>query len=130
MRRLGRDALARAVAPEIAKRIKKGAWKRVSESGVDEFDRIESAPASLACVKCHGIQYFYRLGPNAWNIMIHHASGGLLYGYEVKRPAWVTEDRKRAYRPLLGRKPSVRRQEVLERLLRGWKDKEIAKDLG
>ena len=67
---------------------------------------------------------------NSWNELVHHLSGGLLYGYEVPKPEWLTFERKRAYAPKPGRRASVRCEEVLERLLRGWKDRQIAKDLG
>jgi len=66
---------------------------------------------------------------NSWNELVHHLSGGLLYGYEVEKPAWLV-GRKRAYMPKPGRKPSKRCEEVLDRRLRGWKDRQIAKDLG
>jgi hypothetical protein len=96
----------------------------------DELDRIEPPPPTFACVKCHGVRYFNRIGPNPWNELVHHLSGGLLYGYEVKRPTWVTPDRRRKFAPQLRRAPSRRRQEVLERLLKGWEYKQIARDLG
>jgi DNA-binding CsgD family transcriptional regulator len=95
-----------------------------------DCDQIQHPPGALACCRCHGVRYFYRLGPNAWNEMIYHVSGGLLYGYEVPRPAWVTHDRKRAYHPQNRRVPSRRREQVLERLLAGWAYARIALDLG
>ncbi len=95
-----------------------------------DCDKIQHPPGTLACCRCHDVRYFYRLGPNAWNEMIHHVSGGLLYGYEVPRPAWVTHDRKRPYRPHNRKPPSRRREQVRERLLRGWAYAKIAHDLG
>lgn len=96
----------------------------------DEVDQVQPPPASFACVRCHGVRYYCRIDPNSWGELIHHLSGGLLYGCEVTKPEWLTKDRKRAYHPIINRAPSKRREEVLERLLRGWKDRQIAKDLG
>lgn len=96
----------------------------------DEWDQLEPPPMTFACWHCHGVRTFSRADKNSWNELVHHLSGGLLYGYEVPKPEWLTFERKRAYAPKPGRKASVRCEEVLERLLRGWKDRQIAKDLG
>ena len=48
----------------------------------------------------------------------------------MKRPEWFKFERVRAYRPQINREPSKRRQQVLERLLRGWPYKRIAADMG
>src|SRR2546429_7705251 len=96
----------------------------------DEVDQVKAPPASFACVRCHGVRYYCRIDPNSWGELIHHLSGGLLYGYEVKKPEWLTKDRKRADHPIITRAPSKRREEGLERLLRGGKDRQNAKDLG
>jgi DNA-binding CsgD family transcriptional regulator len=84
----------------------------------------------FACVRCHGVRHFSRVDKNSWNELIHHLSGGLLYGYEVKRPAWLTPDRKKRFVKMVRRQPSVRRAQVLARLLKGWTDRRIATDLG
>jgi hypothetical protein len=100
------------------------------EKDRDENDQMPTPEPAFACVRCHGVRYFSRVDKNSWNELVHHLSGGLLYGYEVKKPEWLTEDRKHAFGSKIGRPPSKRREEVLERLLRGWKDRQIAKDLG
>jgi DNA-binding NarL/FixJ family response regulator len=43
---------------------------------------------------------------------------------------WLGPDRKKNFYPMINRAPSKRREQVLERLLLGWKDREIAQDLG
>jgi DNA-binding CsgD family transcriptional regulator len=95
----------------------------------DEWDQLEPPPMTFACARCHGVRTYSRADKNSWNELVHHLSGGLLYGFEVEQPAWL-KGRKRAYAPLPGRKPSKRCEEVLDRLLRGWRDRQIAKDLG
>jgi DNA-binding CsgD family transcriptional regulator len=86
--------------------------------------------AEFACVRCHGVRHFSRVDKNSWNELIHHLTGGLLYGFEVKRPAWLTPDRKRRFVKMTRRQPSRRRAQVLARLLKGWTDRRIAEDLG
>jgi DNA-binding CsgD family transcriptional regulator len=95
-----------------------------------EWDAIEHPAPTFACVRCHGVRYFSSMDKNSWGELIHHLSGGLLYGYEVKKPAWLKATRKRAFAPMINRAPSQRREEVLERLLRGWTDRQIARDMG
>jgi len=95
-----------------------------------EFDRIQAPPPTFACVRCHGVRYFNRLGPNMWNELVYHVSGGLLYGYEVKRPSWIYHTRKRKFKPRLNQVPSKRREQVLQELLKGMMYKEIAAELG
>lgn len=48
----------------------------------------------------------------------------------MKRPEWLTPRRKKVFASPISRAPSKRREEVLERLLLGWTDRRIAKDLG
>ena len=75
--------------------------------------------AGLACQTCHRIRTTNCSEPAAWNNIIRHLSGGLLYGHEVPRPAWFTTERQKPYRPLLGRAPSKRIPQVQTMLLRG-----------
>lgn len=100
------------------------------DPAVHEFDQIEPVPQIFACMECHGVRHFSRMDANGWGELVHHFSGGLLYGFEVKKPAWLTRDRKRAFKPMINRPPSKRREEVLQRMLKGWKYQRIAKDLG
>jgi DNA-binding CsgD family transcriptional regulator len=88
-------------------------------------------PNSFACVRCHRVRYFSRWTHNWWNQLITHISGGMLFGYEVPEQSLVDRgQRSRAYKPRFGCAPSKRREEVLERLLKGLKYREIARDLG
>src|SRR5688500_1539542 len=89
--------------------------------------------AGFACRGCHGVRGLSRAPGKMrgfWNDLVAHLSGGLLYGREVVRPAWVTPVRKVAYRPHPGARPPLRRLAVQERLLKGWPYKRIAADLG
>ena len=65
----------------------------------ERADAIEPPLPTFACNDCHRVQRFTRIGTRGWNKMIGHVSGGLLYGAEVPRPAWLTHDRKRPFAP-------------------------------
>jgi DNA-binding NarL/FixJ family response regulator len=105
--------------------------------GAREVDPLRSAqdplpapPAQIfACARCHHVQFFSRVSRSSWDQLIAHLTAGLLYGSEVARPAWLTPDRKRPYRPQVNRAPSRRRQEVLDRWVLGWSRRRIAADL-
>src|SRR5687767_2560939 len=43
----------------------------------------------FACCTCHDVLNFSRVNADAWNHLICHLSGGLLYGHEVAKPADV-----------------------------------------
>ena len=75
-------------------------------------------------------RFFSRLEADLWNNVIAYFTQGLLYGREVPRPAWLTKDRKRAYRPHINRAPSERIAQVTELLLRGLSRAQIAARLG
>jgi hypothetical protein len=94
-----------------------------------EWDQVEEPPPMFACVKCHGVRHFSAIDNTSWNELISHMSGGLLYGFEVKKPSWFVAQRKKPYRAQINRAPSRRREEVLERLLLNWRQKKIMKDL-
>ena len=68
----------------------------------------------FACQACHGVTWF-TLGRlrQGWNQLVLHYSGGLLYGSEVEKPAWLKAERTRKTRL---RPESARRLE-LKRLL-------------
>jgi hypothetical protein len=87
-------------------------------------------PGGFGCAHCHRI--FGRGGPprDAWNNIICFLTGGLLYGSEVKRPAWWSKERKRAYRPRIGHPGPTRRPMVQKLLLQGLSYKQIAAELG
>jgi DNA-binding CsgD family transcriptional regulator len=101
------------------------------EPAPGEVDGMPEPPNSFACVRCHRVRYFSRWTHNWWNQLITHISGGMLFGYEVPEQSLVDRgQRSRAYKPRFGCAPSKRREEVLERLLKGLKYREIARDLG
>ena len=94
----------------------------------------DAAPEPMpcfACVRCHRPEWFTRADVvSAWGQLVLHLSGGLLYGREVQRPAWLTTGRKVAYRARRTR-PSPRRDAVLREIVGTTRTfKEIARDLG
>ena len=86
---------------------------RLSDKDVDEDhpDALPQPPRTFACHTCHHIRYFETLTKSAWNYVINHITGGMLYGREVPKPNWWKPERKRKYRPQLLRKAD-RRDEV------------------
>jgi DNA-binding NarL/FixJ family response regulator len=95
-----------------------------------EMDAVQKPMGTFACRGCHRVNYFSDVTMGGWNQLIAHFSGGLLYGCEVKPPAWYRpgENRKlRNHRKLSSSAP--RRQAVLRRLLNGWSYEQIALDL-
>jgi DNA-directed RNA polymerase specialized sigma24 family protein len=95
-----------------------------------DVDEVAEPLRAFACTRCHDISYFSRVNADAWNKLITHLSGGLLYGHDVPRPAWFTFSRKRLFRPMLNRPPSRRRAQVLRGLLAGLSYGELAARLG
>jgi hypothetical protein len=102
--------------------------KRARPEG--DVDAIAEPLRTFACTRCHDISYFSRVNADAWNKLITHLSGGLLYGHDVPRPAWFKFARKRLFRPILNRAPSKRRQQVLRGLLAGLSYDMLAARLG
>jgi DNA-binding CsgD family transcriptional regulator len=96
-----------------------------------ELDGLAEPIGCFACYECHGIRSFSRFNASAWNYLIAHLSGGLLYGSEVPKPAdFGSQPRKaRPYRRVR-RCPSPGRQKVLERWLAGMQPRAIARELG
>ncbi|MEA2710288.1 MAG: Bacterial regulatory protein luxR family [Phycisphaerales bacterium] len=86
--------------------------------------------SGLACHKCHGVFTITRARNCAWNEIVTYLSGGLLYGHEVPTPSWFTPDRKREFRPCLGRAPSKRLPQIATLILRGLSYTQIARKLG
>jgi DNA-binding NarL/FixJ family response regulator len=89
-----------------------------------------SVAPRFACHRCHRVRFFSRLSTEFWNQIVSYLSDGLLYGHEVPRPPWLTKDRKNAFAPRPNAKPSKRRPQVTELLLKGLKIKQIAAELG
>ena len=85
----------------------------------------------FACGRCHRVQYLPSMTSYCWNMVVSYLTDGLLYGREVARPAWfVRAARKRAFTPRLNSRPSRRRPQVLELLLAGLRNGQIAERLG
>lgn len=70
------------------------------------------AMRGFACSKCHGVHDYGRLNGQGWNELIMHLSGGLLYGKEVRKPAWWKIERRRAHAPRPGYPPSKRAEQI------------------
>ena len=85
----------------------------------------------FACSKCHGVHDYGRLDGRGWNELIMHLSGGLLYGKEVRKPAWWKAKRRRAHAPRPGSRPSKRAEQIAGFLVNtGLSCSEIAGRLG
>jgi DNA-binding NarL/FixJ family response regulator len=87
------------------------------------------SPSSFACATCHNIRTVSPIENIYWNYLITHLSGGLLYGREVPKPQWFNDfaTRKREYQPIA--RPSPRRSQALQLLLRGLSLKQIAREM-
>jgi hypothetical protein len=84
----------------------------------------------LACKQCHRVKFTSRVGRSEWHQIVQFLSGGLLHGCEVPRPGWFTPDRKRPFRPCLGRPPSRRLPQVEAMMRRGMTYAQMARELG
>jgi DNA-binding CsgD family transcriptional regulator len=110
-----------------------GSGRALAEMGIERIAEVDGYPktvGTVACSRCHGVEFFSTVHNNGWNWLVMKVSGGLLYGREVKRPKWWKEERKIEYVPRPNARPAKRREEVRERLLMGWSYKRIGKDLG
>jgi DNA-binding NarL/FixJ family response regulator len=85
-------------------------------------------PPAFACGECHKVQGTTRTSSQCWNLVVTTLTRGLLYGHEVPKPQWYEPRRKNARHRQLHR-PAPRRQAVLRRLLNGWTERRIARDL-
>ena len=79
-----------------------------------DADEVPEPLPCFACNDCHDLPRFSRVDRNCWNNLILHLSGGLLFGREVRKPVWLTKDRKRLYVPRPRKCP---RLDQAERLL-------------
>ena len=103
------------------------------EAALAAIESERAAPRQFACSACNRVARFSRVQDNMWNEVVACLSRGLLYGHEVERPACVTADRKLAFVPhrrLSSPVTERRREQVLERLMKGWSYKRIAAALG
>lgn len=106
----------------------------MSEAMEREVDARRPAPPArkiggFACKKCYRVRFFAPSNHAYWNAVIGYLTGGLMYGWEVEKPAWVSPKRKRAYRPRIDTRGAWQRERVRELLERGWKYADIAKEL-
>jgi hypothetical protein len=85
-----------------------------------------NSPEGFACHRCHRVLNYSVRGLLAWNALVAYLSGGLLYGREVDRPAWLTSAHKRE-NP--GR-AAARAARIAELLERHWSPRRIAQELG
>ena len=68
----------------------------------------------FACSACHGVIWFFRTDlRTAWHQLVLHYSGGLLYGHEVEKPAWLKAEEPKQRRP----RPESAKRELVKRLL-------------
>jgi len=51
----------------------------------------------LACERCWKVKRSTFTNSTGWNDLVSYLSGGLLYGRDVAKPAWLTYERRRAY---------------------------------
>ena len=67
----------------------------------------------FACANCHGILNFSRSNlRTSWNLFVLQSTGGLLFGREVQKPAWLKQARKRAYHPQHNPRPALSLQRI------------------
>jgi hypothetical protein len=92
-------------------------------------DAISPGNQTFACRECHGVAFYSRLDYRMWNELISHLSGGLLYGHEVRRPAWYEPKRKIKFAARINRVPSRRREQVRKCMEKGMKLVEIAQQM-
>lgn len=71
----------------------------------------------FACKQCHRVRDFASDTRNAWNHVISHLSGGLLYGREVKRPASFVIARRNRYYTKPGARPAKRQAQIAQLLV-------------
>ncbi len=80
-----------------------------------DADEMPPPPLAFACCACHRIRYWSRANDQkAWNTLVAYLSAGLLYGREVRKPAWWKSHRKQTYRP---HRPHITRGYEVEKLL-------------
>jgi DNA-binding CsgD family transcriptional regulator len=104
------------------------AWLGDPKIADSVHDPQDAPPPCFACKRCHDIRYFNRRSRDAWNHLVAHLTGGLLYGHEVEKPAWFQLEKRKPYRPQEN-PHSPRRRQVLARLLEGLTYNQIARDL-
>jgi len=89
-----------------------------SETGMPTFEE------RFLCSRCHHLQYVRNRNSVTWNLLVMHASGGLLRGSEVPRPSWFPRATSARTKRRI-----VRREELLRRLLLGQSIVTIAREI-
>lgn len=92
----------------------------------DKLDWLAEPLAGFACTRCHDVLHFTRINADAWNHLICHLSGGLLYGHEVPLPEGVTFERKREKVKCTKPRPAPLRDRVEHELKQGLSYGQIA----
>jgi len=69
----------------------RGGWVPTGPAGL-------KGPKGFACQVCWDMRAFSLCDGTWWNELVTYLSGGLLYGHEVERPAWVRYERKQTRR--------------------------------
>jgi DNA-binding CsgD family transcriptional regulator len=107
-------------------------WNGKTGRRILDADRTSPVLATFACGDCHRILSFSNTNQSGWNTLVSHLSAALLFGHEVQPPPSfkIGHDRKRTRIRRLGARPPTKRQAVLRRLLNGWSNARIARDLG
>ena len=68
----------------------------------------------FACSTCHGVIWFFRTDlRTTWHQLVLHYSGGLLYGHEVEKPAWLKAEQPKQLPP----RPASAKRVLVKRLL-------------
>ena len=96
----------------------------------DELDEVRGPAPCFACVNCHRVQGFSRFSKGSWEQLIAHVSGGMLYGREVRRPAWMSAEREGHPRRRKTYRSSPMRKRVMECLLADKTLKETMEAVG
>ena len=91
--------------------------------------RLDPPPPTFACRRCHQITSATRTDNRTWNLVVTLLTRGLLFGHEVQKPEWYKKERKRARHRKLTTPPAARRMAVLDLILKGRTDRQIAREL-
>src|SRR5438445_9341950 len=101
----------------------------VIQKKLSDADLPHTPPPTFACRRCHDIEYASTLASNFWNLLISHLTGGMLFGSEVRKPEGFRPERQRTRVRRLNCAAPMRRK-VLTRVMNGWSQQQIARDLG
>lgn len=103
------------------------AVREYAQNRRNEVDEVAEPLKGFACASCHHVMTDTGGSRDAWNKIVSHLSGGLVYGHEVPKPEGYELKRRRAYRPLLRREPSKQREMILRDILAGLSYRQITR---